>query len=180
MYCFQTLFLLFGLLAQTHDLYLVQLKSEHHKLLKRDSSALHFKDFLAIAQKYDGNPFVESEQSQIMYEYNFNDFLGFAIKTSPEAIEEISADPRVASWSVDNPLEFFSSGDNATVAKLPQWGADRIDQRSLPLDGRFKDFEGKGEGVTVFILDSGIDSTHPELEERATVGPRFEDGKNIY
>lgn len=45
-----------------------------------------------------------------------------------------------------------------TTAKF-SWGLDRIDQRSLPLDSRTV-APNMGFGVTVYVLDTGIDITH--------------------
>ena len=56
------------------------------------------------------------------------------------------------------------------------WHFDRIDQRELPLDGKFKGLEHKGKGVTVFVIDTGVDSTHPDFEGRVKVGPSFVNG----
>ena len=44
------------------------------------------------------------------------------------------------------------------------WGLDRIDQKKLPLDGKYKpDFDGTG--VNVFIVDSGMDTEHSEFSK---------------
>ena len=39
---------------------------------------------------------------------------------------------------------------------------DRIDQRQLPLDGKYHP-EGNGSGVEIFLLDSGIRYDHEEF-----------------
>src|SRR5262245_21490006 len=45
------------------------------------------------------------------------------------------------------------------------WNLDRIDQRNLPLDGRFTR-DADGSGVHVYVIDSGVRRTHQEFENR--------------
>lgn len=45
------------------------------------------------------------------------------------------------------------------------WHLDRIDQRKLPLDGRF-DRSRDGRGVHVYVIDSGVRRTHREFDGR--------------
>jgi len=46
------------------------------------------------------------------------------------------------------------------------WHLDRIDQRHLPLDGKFE-YENAGAGVTIYIEDTGVRTTHSEFQGRA-------------
>ncbi|MFF3216501.1 S8 family peptidase [Streptomyces sp. NPDC002886] len=68
----------------------------------------------------------------------------------------------------------------ATALRGPSasWGLDRIDQKELPLDNTFTT-QGNGAGVTVYILDTGIDYKHEEFGERASFGfDAIGDGRN--
>ncbi|MGW3327061.1 S8 family peptidase [Streptomyces virginiae] len=57
----------------------------------------------------------------------------------------------------------------ATRSPAHSWGLDRIDQRFLPLDDNFS-AHGSGQGVTAYVVDSGIDFAHPDFDGRAVRG----------
>ncbi|WP_327414087.1 S8 family peptidase [Streptomyces sp. NBC_01233] len=99
---------------------------------------------------------------------------GFAVRTSAARAAALAADPRVA--SVEPDAEFHTSaGDTAPAGTQPQaqahapWPLDRIDQRELPLDGSYT-YSTRAEGVTVYIVDTGINTLHEEFGGRARFG----------
>lgn len=56
------------------------------------------------------------------------------------------------------------------------WGLDRINQRQLPLDGNFE-YNYDGSGINVYVIDSGIRTTHEQFTGRAVnVFSVFDDG----
>jgi cerevisin len=64
------------------------------------------------------------------------------------------------------------------------WHLDRIVQRELPLDNTFP-YQSHGSchtnsdlSIDTYIVDTGIDITHPEFEGRATWGANFADSKD--
>ena len=49
------------------------------------------------------------------------------------------------------------------------WGLDRIDQRTLPLNGAYE-YDSSGIGVTAYVVDTGVFANHDELGGRVQAG----------
>lgn len=93
---------------------------------------------------------------------------GFALDASENDAVKLSKDPRVAFIEEDS-----------IVSAAATWGLDRIDQRFLPLDDAF-DPDGTGAGVTLYIVDTGIEAGHAEFGSRVAGGfTAFADGRGF-
>ncbi|MFJ9547735.1 S8 family peptidase [Streptomyces erythrochromogenes] len=100
---------------------------------------------------------------------------GFAVPLTPGQLDDVRTTAGVRSVEADAevsspPTPAGPAAPSAARAPAPTWGLDRIDQRTLPLDGDFTTTGGDGAGVTAYILDTGIDYAHPEFEGRAEPG----------
>ncbi len=88
---------------------------------------------------------------------------GMALELPDAAVAALRADPSVLSVEQDQTMTISTTQDGAT------WGIDRIDQRTLPLSGTYV-YNADGTGVTVYIIDTGINLSHNEFTGRASTG----------
>lgn len=60
----------------------------------------------------------------------------------------------------------------------PPWNLDRVDQKSNTLDQRFFNRISQGKDTLVYVVDTGIDVSHPEFQGRAVWGVNTVDNTN--
>jgi subtilisin family serine protease len=97
---------------------------------------------------------------------------GFVGEVFDESIDEIANDPDVASVDFDAPVEATAEQFN------PPWGLDRIDDRKLPLDQSYI-YSRTGLNVPVYVIDTGIRTSHAQFQGRASWGPDFVNGSKV-
>ena len=75
--------------------------------------------------------------------------------------------PGVLAIEPDRTVTAVATQNNAT------WGLDRVDQPLLPLDNRFQYPDSGGQDVTVYVVDTGLRSTHSDFTGRVSPGRNF-------
>ena len=93
---------------------------------------------------------------------------GYAARLNGTQLRSLRDDPAVAMVVSDGIATIDDTQTDAT------WGLDRIDQHKLPLSGTFS-YTNTGAGVTAYVIDTGIRTSHVEFGGRARSGWDFVD-----
>jgi subtilisin family serine protease len=104
---------------------------------------------------------------------------GVSVSLDKQALEAVRQDPNVAYVEADMEIQLDDSLlSAASVQTGATWGLDRIDQKNTPLNGSYE-YTNTGEGVNVYVIDTGIRSTHSEFGGRVTLSyDTVGDGQN--
>lgn len=89
---------------------------------------------------------------------------GFAASLTKSQVKALSHNADVAIIEQD---AWHHNVIDITQSPVPSWGIDRIDQTNLPLSNSYT-YTSTGAGVHAYIIDSGVDPTHPNFGGRAT------------
>ncbi|MFI8292860.1 S8 family peptidase [Streptomyces sp. ms191] len=91
---------------------------------------------------------------------------GFSVNDlSVTEAKRLAADPAVS--KVVQNKKFSIS---ATQADPPSWGLDRVDQTETAGDSKYTYPDGAGEGVTAYVIDTGVRVSHQDFGGRASDG----------
>ncbi|MGW0700728.1 S8 family peptidase [Streptomyces sp. NPDC002867] len=79
--------------------------------------------------------------------------------------KRLAADPAVAKVVQNKKFTI-----NADQQNPPSWGLDRVDQADTAGDSKYTYPDTAGEGVTAYVIDTGVRISHKDFEGRATHG----------
>lgn len=111
----------------------------------------------------------DDSESGVLYVYR-HALAGFAAKLSGKQVARLQTDARVAFVEEDRELVLHSPG----VQNAAPWHLDRIDARD-GYDQQYA-YDTDGSGVTIYVVDNGVDYANSEFGGRATPGFDFTSG----
>ncbi|WP_197362136.1 S8 family peptidase, partial [Streptomyces clavuligerus] len=123
-------------------------------------AAAEIKNRYIVTVKAGSDPAAVAEARSVTPDFVYDSVLnGFAASLTSGQLTAVRGDARVLAVEEDQKAASTATQTN------PTWGLDRIDQRS----GRNSayTYTGTGAGVTAYIIDSGIDTGHPDFGGRA-------------
>lgn len=85
---------------------------------------------------------------------------GFAATLPAAAARALESNPNV---------RYVAQDEQVKAVQVGSWGLDRVDQRDLPLNGSYT-YNQSGAGVTVYVIDTGIETSHWDFGGRASAG----------
>ncbi|MFJ4968018.1 S8 family peptidase [Streptomyces sp. NPDC088755] len=138
-----------------------------------DSYIVTLKDSAAKSDSARGKALAKKYGASIERTYR-SALNGYAVEATAAEAKKFAADPAVASVSQNRTFTVSATQNNP-----PSWGLDRIDQRSLPLDQRYTYPDKAGEGVTAYVIDTGVRISHSDFGGRAANGYDAIDNDNV-
>ncbi|MFB0628683.1 S8 family serine peptidase [Streptomyces sp. AB3(2024)] len=109
-----------------------------------------------LAKKYGG-------ELKRTYSSGVNGFSAAGL--SETEAKRLAADPAVGKVVQNKKFTIKTTQDDP-----PSWGLDRIDQTAKAGDKKYTYPDSAGEGVTAYVIDTGIRTTHKDFGGRATSG----------
>ena len=122
-------------------------------------------DYIVVFNDHVADPIRKADEKVVQHngttKFHYENALkGFAATLSAQAVVALQADPDVKYIEQDQTVTISTTQTGAT------WGIDRVDQRNLPLSGSYT-YTATGTGVRAYIIDTGIQTSHPQFGGRA-------------
>ncbi|GJJ75222.1 hypothetical protein EMPS_07580 [Entomortierella parvispora] len=140
------------------DSYIVVLKDGH-------SAASFQSEFDAIAKRQNGRGVKPKVHRQ------YKAIPGFHASLPPAALKEIQARSEVAYVEQDAVMKIYGQQDSP-----PSWGLTRVSEQDLDLSKPYSYNDAAGQGITAYVVDTGVYAEHEEFGGRAKLAANFVDG----
>ncbi|KAI9803262.1 MAG: hypothetical protein M1825_002053 [Sarcosagium campestre] len=117
-------------------------------------------------------PFISNIFAGLKHTYHIGDLLGYSGHFDDDVIERVRRHPDVEYIERDSVVHTMKSDDGELESNAP-WGLARISHRKGLSFGTFNKYlytADAGEGVDVYVIDTGTNVDHVDFEGRASWG----------
>jgi len=144
-------------------------------VLDRDAHILALEDRISA---------VAAEDSEIRWRYSIGTFIGFSARLNKQMLQEQLNNSNVQYIEANQvmSINYEQPEVGSPEATLTQngatWGLARTSKRQLPLATTYIYNSGAGSGATVYVIDTGILTTHTDFGGRAIWGANYINGES--
>merc|ERR1711959_719651 len=151
--------------------------ADHHSWVQ--DIHLNTQDAKTELRKRSQTPMVDDIFGGLKHTYNIaGSLLGYSGHFDEDVLEQIRRHPDVEYVEKDQEMHTLSHHDSETEKNAP-WGLARISHRDALSFGTFNKYlysEDGGEGVDVYVIDTGTNVDHVDFEGRASWGKTIPQG----
>nr|CAG8532872.1 109_t:CDS:1 [Entrophospora candida] len=167
--------------SENAKLHIVILKSSSStsSSSKKNTASKHFKMLEKCLgrkiQKVNANNFsARSDDKQMIYDFSVDsDVVGYNGYFTPEDAKKIAKLNEVSIVEREQKVKANYVLQSRAVVNNPLFNLDRIDQANLPLDKKYTFPDTAGQGVNVYVIDTGINVDHSDFGGRAKHSASF-------
>jgi len=141
-----------------------------YMIVLQDNTTIAIRDD-HISKISNNNRLVEGIQENVFFRWHAT-IIGYAAQLSKETVSELLENPLVQWVEQDQVVSLEEDTIQEQIQTDPQaWGLRRIDQVDFLFnDDTYSYYNSSGEGVDIYIIDTGIFTTHEEFGGRAIWG----------
>jgi len=120
------------------------------------------------------------DSTPLKFVYSIGDtFKGFAANLDDETLDRLRDDPLIKEIHCDGMESIVANSCGGTQTNAPSWGIARCSHKggidSGLNDDHYYDPQEGGQGVNIYVIDTGIYIQHSDFAGRARIGANFVD-----
>ncbi|KAJ9625691.1 proteinase B [Taxawa tesnikishii (nom. ined.)] len=154
------------------------LAAEHHDWVQ--DLHLNVQNTKTELRKRSQLPMVDNVFQGLKHTYNIGgSLMGYSGHFDEDVIEQVRRHPDVEYIEKDQEVRTMGSSDSPAIEKNAPWGLARISHRDSLTFGTFNKYlyaADGGEGVDVYVIDTGTNIDHVDFEGRASWGKTIPQG----
>lgn len=150
-----------------------EVQTRHRKLFVADNGRAIFGRYIVVLNPKVNNvlsvakSLLENTGATIEYQYDAA-LKGFAVSGLVATVLDLLLDDDIVEYVEED--QYITEDQSIQTQSYPSnWALDRIDAPNLPMNNKYQ-YRYTGKGVTIFVLDTGVNLNHAEYSGRVQCG----------